>query len=248
MYSFPALGLSKESYWRSEASPTDYHAAIAKQNIDAAIVKGDKLLSIAQAIVLLCFYSYSGARFVQVWLECSLATRICSPLGLNHLEGHIDIIASGVYDEIGEDAFHRKLESDGSRGPTTEEEKVEQAHVAWTAFMCDRAASACTGWASSLAEEDMSTLLPKAVIQPGPVQPITEEEMTHLSLSSPTFFTSNDSPLIDAVSLQYKAMVLLGRVCAYLRTAAWPIGSDLVKTARFLGKGGKPALSDVSNS
>ena len=221
---------------------------MAKQFIDAAIVKGDKLLSIAQAIILICFYSYSSARFVETWTFCSTATRICAPLGLNHLEAHIDSIANGVYQTMDNRAFFRKMSETGGRGPTTEEDRQEQAHVAWSSLMADRAASACTGWACSISEEDMSTLLPKPVVEPGPIKQITAEEMECLSISSPTFFTSNDSPLIDACNLQYKSILLLGRVCSFIRSAAWPVGSDLIRTARFLSKGGKPSLSDVSNS
>lgn len=122
------------------------------------------------------------------------------------------------------------------------------AHVFWHAFMCDRIAAACTGWALSLAEEEISTLLPKPTVQPGPVQQITPQEMEQLSLSSATFFTSNSLPLVDATNLQYKSVVLLGRVCSFLRSAAWPVGSDIVRTARFMHRGGKPSLADVASS
>jgi hypothetical protein len=162
---------------------------MAKRLIEAAIVKGDKLLSVAQAIILLCFYTYSSARFVETWLLVATATRISAPLGLNHLEGHVDTIANGMYSLIDDRAFIRKMTQSGGTGPATEEEKQEQAHIAWSAFMADRAASACTGWASSLSEDDVSTLLPKPIVEPGPVKHITTEEMECLSISSPTFFT-----------------------------------------------------------
>lgn len=56
---------------------------------------------------------------------CGLATRICSPLGLNHLEGLIDAISSGIYDNISSEAFFRKPDKFSGRGPQTEEEKQE---------------------------------------------------------------------------------------------------------------------------
>ena len=218
MYHFSAFDLDKETYWRSESSPTDYHAAAAKAHIDNAIIKGEKLFTVAQAIILICFYSYTSARFVEVWLYCGLATRICSPLGLNHLESLIQEASSGVETSNEEASLFRKRDKAVGYSPRTEEDKAEQAHVFWMAFMADRLATACTGWASSLAEEEISTLLPKPNFTPGPIQPFTQEEIEQLSLSSPTFFTANSLPLVNASNLHYKSVVLLGRVCAFLRS------------------------------
>lgn len=89
------------------------------------------------------------------------------------------------------------------------------------AFTADRLAAACTGWASSLAEEEVSTLLPKpmsTIEGLRSLQPITPQEMEQLSISSPTFFTANSLPLVDSANLHYKSVVLLGRVCAFLRS------------------------------
>lgn len=217
-----AFDLDKETYWRSAPSPTDYHANAAKNHVDNAIVKGEKLFNVAQAIILICFYFYTSARFVEVWLYCGLATRICSPLGLNHLESLIKETPNsnfpgmpGLPDDA---AAFRNPKDQPSHIPQTEEDKAEQAHVFWTAFTADRLATACTGWASSLAEEEVSTLLPKPDPGAGPVQTATAAEMEQLSLSSPTFFTANSLPLINASNLHYKSVILLGRVCAFLRS------------------------------
>lgn len=186
----------------------------------------------AQAIILICFYSYSSARFVEVWLYCGLATRICAPLGLNHIESIIQdtplasdpVVDTNKAPNNGQgvkidDTRHRKREKQAGFAPQSEEDKAEQASVFWKAFVADRLATACTGWASSLAEDEISTLLPKPNPKPGPIQPVTAEEMEHLSISSPTFFTSNSLPLVDAPNLHYKSVILLGRVCAFLRSA-----------------------------
>lgn len=148
----------------------------------------------------------------------------------------------------------------------------QRAHTFWMAFTCDRLAAACTGarkpmtdllfachraeestvspgWAFSLAEEEISTLLPKPQITPGPVQPITSEELEQLSLSSPTFFTSNSLPLVGAANLHYKSVVLLGRVCAFLRSAPWPIGADIIRGARSVKSGlGTRSIEEIPNT
>jgi hypothetical protein len=48
------LDMDKETYWKAEDSPSDYHAKHAKMAIDEAIVRGLKLFQVAQAIVLIC--------------------------------------------------------------------------------------------------------------------------------------------------------------------------------------------------
>lgn len=240
------FGLDKETYWKSDPSPTDYHAAAAKIHIDSAVIRGEKLLCVAQAIILVCFYSYTSARFVEVWLYCGLATRIASPLGLNHIESLID--EAQVFGPLDEDNMFHKGPAPASCVPMTEEDKQEQAHTFWLAFTCDRLAAACTGWASSMPEDEVSTLLPKPKTTPGSIQPITSEELEQLSLSSPTFFTSNALPLVNAVNLQYKSVVLLGRVCSFLRSAPWPLGADIIKGARNYRAGVRQNIADIPNS
>lgn len=98
----------------------------AKLHIDSAIIKGEKLFSVAQAIILICFYSYTSARFVEVWLYCGLATRICSPLGLNHLESLLEELPSLMFGITSEEAYFRKRDQAVGSAPRTEEEKQEQ--------------------------------------------------------------------------------------------------------------------------
>jgi hypothetical protein len=48
------LDLDKESYWKDDDSPADYHAKRAKMAVDDAIVRGKKLFQVAQAVCLIC--------------------------------------------------------------------------------------------------------------------------------------------------------------------------------------------------
>ena len=75
-----AFDMSGHLYWRSIdgteiESPAVYHAKRAKHHIDQAMEKGQKLLHIAQAIILVTMFSYANARFVEVWL-CELYRRV----------------------------------------------------------------------------------------------------------------------------------------------------------------------------
>lgn len=88
------------------------------------MIKGEKLLCIAQAIIMVCFYSYTSARFVEVWLYCGLATRIASPLGLNHIESLID--ESYIFGSIGGMNGLRKGPAPAACVPMSEEDKHEQ--------------------------------------------------------------------------------------------------------------------------
>lgn len=38
-----------------------------------------------QATILSCYMAYQAAQFTELWLLSGLATRMCTPLGLNHL-------------------------------------------------------------------------------------------------------------------------------------------------------------------
>lgn len=132
---------------------TASHTQQAKAHIDNAIIRGEKLFSVAQAVILICFYSYTSARFVEVWLYCGLATRISSPLGLNHLESLLDDLPNKMFgygntygggtmrgqpmadpdkngkDEengLGEDILSPNRDRGMGYAPVTEEEKQEQ--------------------------------------------------------------------------------------------------------------------------
>lgn len=59
------LGLERLDYWRSEPTPTLYHLKWAKVHTDDAASRGGPLFQVAQAVVLVCFTSYSLARWVE---------------------------------------------------------------------------------------------------------------------------------------------------------------------------------------
>ncbi|KAH8927064.1 hypothetical protein BT69DRAFT_1347587 [Atractiella rhizophila] len=215
-FSFEFEGVPK--YWLSAGTPENYHAQCAKEFIDEAIAQGRKLFQVAQAIVLVSFYAYSHARYVEVWLYCGLGTRLATPLGLNHLEGTYK----------GDTGKKERKETAGKPSilppPVDDQETFERASTFWSAFCCDRFASASTGWATSIDEADISTLLP---VPPGADVGSYNHTDSPLSISSPDFLTSHPPHLVTSFQLHIKSVVLLGRVVTFMQRAPWPIGKNL---------------------
>lgn len=79
--------------------------------------------------------------------------------------------------------------------------------------MADRFASASTGWAMSLDETDITTLLPS----PSHMYPDTDLASSPLSPRNPNFLISHPPYLVEGFQLFMKAVVLLGRVVTFLQ-------------------------------
>jgi hypothetical protein len=90
-----------------------------------------------------------------LWLMVGNATRICTPLGLNHLRA--------ASDEPEQPAHYKGYLIQGT---DDQEELYERAMVFYIALMADRYSSASTGWATSLDEGT----------SPGPGHVITSED------------------------------------------------------------------------
>ncbi|BGP37658.1 hypothetical protein JCM10449v2_001575 [Rhodotorula kratochvilovae] len=211
------------AYWEREgdASPREYHYRCAKKAIEGALEGGKgrrKMLQIVQATVLTCYVAYQNARFPDLWLYAGLATRLCTPLGLNHLDPWD--FANGRCGPEGEDwgvrvRFVERREL--LEPPRTVEEHWERATTWWMAFAVDRFTSASTDWSTSIDEKDISTHLP--CISPYPLPSLEIDTalglIPSLSITSPTFLDDTSAP-IGSLGLYIKATVLLGRVVNYL--------------------------------
>ncbi|KAK4049546.1 hypothetical protein OIV83_004043 [Microbotryomycetes sp. JL201] len=211
-------------YWGSEATPADYHAKRARAHVEEAIAGGKRLLQVLQATILLCFYSYSAARFVEVWLGCGLATRIATPLGINHLKPASEY--SG--------GFLNAMRKPNLLPPTDDQEELHTRAVTfWLAFMADRFSSASTGWATSLDESewysicttDVSTILPSC----NGVYSLGNTDTSVLSPRHPHFLISHPPQHIQGFQLYIKAVILFGRIVNYLHrvptSTAWKVGN-----------------------
>ncbi|KAK4698399.1 hypothetical protein P7C70_g7877, partial [Phenoliferia sp. Uapishka_3] len=157
-------------YWggEGEETVTDYHAKRAKVAINFSISRGESLFQLAQACVLVCLWTFTAARFVEIWLYTGILMRLMAPLGLNHIRA-VQMFADGT---AGDRPPHMKAnvriisqvslpgETLLSINPCAQllpptgdaEELYERAMTFWMGQSCNVFASASTGWASSMDE------------------------------------------------------------------------------------------------
>ncbi|BGO99959.1 hypothetical protein JCM10021v2_003637 [Rhodotorula toruloides] len=218
----------KSRYWERDGTRTAraYHYMHAKRSIHEAVDsdlngagKARDMLQVLQACIITCYVAYQSASFTDLWLFGGLATRLCTPLGLNHLEPwdffHNRCGPSGE-DWSRRIRFAPRAELLGL--PQTLEEHAERATTFWMAFAVDRFASASTDWSTSIDEKDITTPLPCRPLVPHPSLLFDKKtlEIPALSISSSNFFEDATAP-IGSLGLYIKATVLLGRVVNFLQ-------------------------------
>ncbi|GAA6000945.1 uncharacterized protein JCM10292_006506 [Rhodotorula paludigena] len=216
----------RSRYWEKEGdeSPQAYHYRQAKRAIEESCrletsTGRRNMLQVVQATILTCYTAYCRAHFTDMWLYAGLLTRLCTPLGLNHLDAWD--FENNRCGPMGEDwgvrvRFVERAELLDT--PQTVEEHWERATTFFFAFAVDRFASASTDWSTSIDEKDISTHLPCIATAPTPAVAIDPRtgHVPALSLSSPDFFGSTDAP-IGSLGVYIKATVLLGRVINHLQ-------------------------------
>ncbi|GAA5832376.1 hypothetical protein JCM11251_006427 [Rhodosporidiobolus azoricus] len=195
---------AEERYWFPHERPTEYHATMGKMALDSSIHSGERLFQVAQTVTLLCFWAYSNARFVELWLYCGQATRILTPLGLNHLRSGEDVTQNPAF-------FKPHL-----LPPTSDPEELrERAMTFYFALMSDRFASGSTGWATSLDDADITTAIPSDRAP----YPTGSFESNPLAPRSPMFFLAHPPDVCGPLQLMLKGIVLFGRVNAFTQRA-----------------------------
>lgn len=198
--------LSEERYWGANETPADWHGRQAKKTIESSWVNDDNYVQTAQTAVLICFLSYSSARFGEVWLECGQAIRLCIPLGLNHLRA------------LNHDALNQQEPTNIKSNmllPTNDAQTLHELSCTfWFAVTCDKFAAASTGWAMNLDDSDITTLLPGP---PGFVYPAENLNSSPLSIHNPHFLISHPPEMVSSLQMYLKAVVLMGRVVSYLQ-------------------------------
>ncbi|TKA55976.1 hypothetical protein B0A53_01678 [Rhodotorula sp. CCFEE 5036] len=197
---------SEEPYWQHVASSaSEYHFNGAKAGLERAVCFGANLFQLAQANFLITYYAHNNARFVELWMHCGQATRMCTPLGLNHLRAACDA-----------DSLPKSVQGKGALLGRTDdpEELIEQALTFYGCLCADRFSAASTGWAVSLDDEDFSTPIPG--LQGFPTSDI---ENSVLSPRNPQFFVAHPPHLVGPQQLYLKAVVLLGKVVQFSHRA-----------------------------
>ena len=106
----------------------------------------DRVCSLIIAIVVLTWYYYAHARWVEVWLHTSKALRYAVPMGLNTTPTHGPLLRSWTMPSI--------------LGPPKNAIEAEMRRTTfWLAYCYERWQAASTGWAMGLDDEDISQVL-----------------------------------------------------------------------------------------
>ncbi|SGZ30478.1 BQ5605_C048g12374 [Microbotryum silenes-dioicae] len=194
-----------------EISPADYHAQKSRAAVDDSVRKGQALFHVQQAMVLLCYFWYTSARFIEVWLGCGLSTRLTGPLGLSHLRSK----AQQELEELHGITRNMTTSKKANLLPPIkdDEEYFERSVTFWFTICGDRFASASTNWPVSLDELDITSLLPCR----NPSLDTTDPNDSPLSIKNPNFFTFHPPHLVGPLQLYIKSIVLLGRVVTYMQ-------------------------------
>jgi len=219
------VGQAGVPYWTGSKTPRQYHFKLAGHAIDQSLgSKSSGLLQVLQAAILCAWVAYHSAEFQTVWLLAGTATRLCTLLGLNHLDPwnyardeplsrHMDFMAEtkNTATRLTEALLPPALD---------QEEHFERTATFWFAFALDRHASALTDWSTSIDEKDISTHLPCRTygLFPGlDLDPANvERRIPALSIREPDFLADTSAP-IGSFGLYVKATILLGRVINFLQ-------------------------------
>ncbi|CED84420.1 Transcription factor domain, fungi [Phaffia rhodozyma] len=170
------------------------HATWAKEQLDIDMLQGVRLLEAMQTAVILSSFNYATARWMPYWITSALAARFIPPLGLG----------------ISTSKLNPRLEMKPGLlpQPVDHTEREMRNRIFWFAFAADRAAMTSSGWACTIAEEDITGSLPIR----------TDEYLAGVDVENPQTLASEDlfinhpPQFTDAFILSIKALVLLARV------------------------------------
>ncbi|KWU43316.1 hypothetical protein RHOSPDRAFT_29731 [Rhodotorula sp. JG-1b] len=252
-------------YWLYDGqgrSCSDYHARRAQEMLQSALHQGRHLLQIVQASVLCVFCAYTNARWSEIWIQSAECSRLAVCVDLIHVRaadpdsfGDERDSSAGCHQPGGGSAPTAPADRNGTRssaGPKRQrrfkdksilqpsmdpDELAERCAVFWFVFGQDRMTSAASGWAATIDEEDVTTLLPHPL---GAPDTSDDPLSSPLCIHNPSFFFANPPHLVKRLQLHFKAFVLLGRVTRFLQRAPSPIG------AGYPRKPGDPDIRETS--
>ncbi|KAF7791287.1 hypothetical protein EIP86_002301 [Pleurotus ostreatoroseus] len=129
----------------------DQQAKYAKSAIEENIDLGEKLFECLQTQIILTWFYYSQARWVEACLSTATATRLCVPCALNVCPPFHGIAAS--------QPFNSKPPTILPSAKTVIEDEVRR-NTFWIAYSMERQQGAGNGWAMNLEDRDVAQLLP----------------------------------------------------------------------------------------
>lgn len=186
------LGLGARGDWFGEI-----HARFSREEEDKNATEGTKVFQGLQSIVVLTWYYYAHARWVEVWLHTSKALRYAVPMGLNTTPTHGPLLRSWTMPSI--------------LGPPKNAIEAEMRRTTfWLAYCYERWQAASTGWAMGLDDEDISQVLSL------PQEDFNNGRTLHPELrqriSTPRMLTLHIPEQTDSFTLYVKGTVLFSKV------------------------------------
>jgi len=150
-YSEVALNeIFQQRYRTRDGRPDSFaeeQARWARETIDKYLFIGENLVQVLQANVLLSWYFWCHAKWVEVFIASGHSLRMLVPLGLNMCP-----------------PFHsisKVLRGASILPPSrTVVEDETRRNVFWLAYATDRTTSLSNGWAHGIDDEDVAQLLP----------------------------------------------------------------------------------------
>ncbi|KAF8480648.1 fungal-specific transcription factor domain-containing protein [Gautieria morchelliformis] len=176
----------------------EMQAKYAKEAQEESTRVGEGLFTGLQSVVILSWYYFYHARWVDLWLTSGEALRYCVPLGLNICEPQVPLIRSWK---------SPSTIIPPSRTPIEEETR---RNTFWLAYAMDRAHASGTDFAMTLDDEDITQVMPclSQDFARGEAVPTDQRQR----LTSSRVFTAHIPEHTDSFVLYIKSMVLLSKV------------------------------------
>ncbi|KAI9572876.1 hypothetical protein HD554DRAFT_2063701 [Boletus coccyginus] len=168
----------------------------AKNEINRHLMSGQKPLQCLQATIILSWYYWIHARWIELFISTGQSLRIAVPLGLNLCP-----------------PFHALNTTAESMSiipaPLTLAEDETRRNVFWLAYTIDRQYGAGNGWAVSLDDNDIAQLLPlpRGKLDAG-ISSADRRQWSHLRES----YFVHPPELTDSFTLYIKVMLVISRI------------------------------------
>ncbi|CCA69156.1 hypothetical protein PIIN_03056 [Serendipita indica DSM 11827] len=175
----------------------ELHARWSREEEEKNATEGTSVFQGLQSIVVLTWYYYAHARWVEVWLYTSKALRYAVPMGLNTTPTHGPLLRSWTMPSI--------------LGPPKNAIESEMRRTTfWLAYCYERWQAASTGWAMGLDDEDISQVLPLPLVDFEQGLSILPE--LRQRISTPRMLTLHIPEQTDAFTLYVKGTILFSKV------------------------------------
>ncbi|KZV77049.1 hypothetical protein PENSPDRAFT_645787 [Peniophora sp. CONT] len=196
------------------ANFTETHIKIAKREVEENVAMGQHLLQSQQAQILVAWWYWCNAKWVEVYMIVASIMRACLPLGL-HVSRLFKPIADG-------------LETPTLLPPPDNDIEAElRRNIFWLAYALERLNGCGNGWPLSIDDLDVSQLLPvnQMSFSLGVSWPAANErEHPHTK----DLILNHNPDQVDGFNLFVKSTILLSRAKNFnIRYAARKYNGDV---------------------